>query len=202
MSDKFDSSHLENRSLDKDFSVSPNISFSATIDLTYKLLERLEHTHDNDDSLITSIIAQLLQTRVGARGFLATYLTYGGAIADNPPTAFIEALQTAPTLVADLMVKNLAMSSAMIIAHQRKNDLENVSGSQRVQNRTRELIAALSTQELSGAIKAMLSSLKGLSEQYRAFFQQQQYDAEQRHEIQRVLTALIATRKDVTNERT
>ena len=47
---------------------------------------------------------------------------------------------------SELLVKNLAMSSAMVIAHRHNHDAENVAGSQRVCQRTGNLIQQLDLQ--------------------------------------------------------
>ncbi|MEB3211867.1 MAG: hypothetical protein VKL39_10960 [Leptolyngbyaceae bacterium] len=182
------------RELTHDIGSTPdNLSFADTIAFTQTLLAHLENDPTDAESnshTIAQTIAHLLSSKAGARGFLATYLTYDGAIADQPPDSIINGLRAKPDIVADMMVKNLAMSSAMAIAHQRNQDEEHAKGSRRVQQRTRHLIEMLETAELGGAIREMVSSLEGTSSYYQPFLEQQRYDTEQREALKTVFKAI------------
>ncbi|MEO1519330.1 MAG: hypothetical protein AAFU78_00960 [Cyanobacteria bacterium J06633_2] len=172
-------------------------SFSDAIAMTQALLRELENKQSNEkpddranDLAIAQTVTQLMSTKASARGFLATLLTYDGAIVDHPPAGIIEGLQAQPEQSADLIAKNLAMSSAMVVVHQRNHDHENFAGSRRVQQRTRQLIEQLSMIELNQAIDEMISSLDGTSDRYQPFFYQQSYDNEQREELKKVFESL------------
>jgi hypothetical protein len=171
------------------------LSFSDAIALTQRLLSQLEHESADtplDHQAIAHTVAELLSTKVGGRGFLATYLTYDGAIVNNPPIAIIDGLRRHPVQVADLMIKNLAMSSAMAIVHRRNHDTENLQGSLQVQQRAQHLILTLSDIELVKAITDMISSLNGESQRYQDFLKRQAYDSEQRAELTQILTSMAA----------
>lgn len=180
----------------KDGYIPTDMSFEAAIDLTHQLLTHLAHTDPEDSNSIISSLSQLIQTKRGARGFFVAYLTSANPIADQPHPLIIEALQTEAVIVADLIVKNLAMSSAMASVHERQGNLENLHGSKQVQERTYHLIMALQMQEIEDHMNAMLSSLHENTGVYQSFFKQQNYDTEQLEAIRLTFETLMNSRDD------
>ena len=69
-------------------------------------------------------------------------------LADAPSTPIIKALQSAPHAIAELLVKNLAMSTAMAISHRRADNEEQAQGSDRVARRTATLIEKVELAEV------------------------------------------------------
>ena len=98
--------------MNANLAVPANITFEQAIDLSQSLLDAMV-----DERLAASqtqtTIADLVATENGARGFFVTYLGDRRSQFDLPSDAVVAALKTAPAIVAELLVKNLAMSSAM-----------------------------------------------------------------------------------------
>ncbi|NJO71251.1 MAG: hypothetical protein HC825_05270, partial [Oscillatoriales cyanobacterium RM1_1_9] len=122
--------------------VPDDISFEQAIQLTQELLQRWEPGKISEVEL-EQWMTDLMKTQNGARGFFVTALSDARNIFDPPTPALIKGLKSSPARVGELMTKNLAMSSAMIIHHQRHQDLDLAQGSENVRSRSQQLIQAL-----------------------------------------------------------
>jgi hypothetical protein len=167
----------------------PPLSFEAAIALAQGLLAAPPHP----DALQTAI-TELVQTDNGARGFFVTWLTGDSPLADQPPAAVLTALKTAPERVAELLTKNLAMSTAMEITHLRQQAPEQAAGSARVQQRTRHLIQLLQAElpVLTDCLQELATSVTPADGgKYQGFLQRWGYDLEQRQAIQAVVAQVL-----------
>ncbi|MEG5140049.1 hypothetical protein QUB52_24040 [Microcoleus sp. A6-C6] len=158
---------------------SESITFEGAIELTQSLLSEIE-AHRLSQAQIEQAVASLVKTPNGARGFFVTYLTDEGKVADSPSPGVIEALRSTPEIVAELLVKNLAMSAAMVVYHSRHQSEERAAGSARVQGRSRNLIQILQMPACQTVASQMLASLQSASGEYEEFFQRWGYDDEQK----------------------
>ena len=158
--------------------------FGTAIALAQELLA-LEPTE-----AVAEAIAQLVASRDGARGFFVTYLTAAEDWADRPSAALIAALRSQPTFVEDLMVRNLAMSTAMVLTHQRNNDPEMAAQSQRVSRRSVQHLQLLRSPSLQQQLQDLLQSATGTGV-YDDFLDRWGYDAEQRAAIATAITPLL-----------
>lgn len=165
------------------------VSFEQAIALTQSLLTQIDQ-QALTPAAIEAAVAALVQTENGARGFFVTYLTDQRSPADFPHPAIVQALKTAPDQVADLLVKNLAMSSAMAVTHRRNQSEELAQGSDHVRSRTACLMQVLQMAAVTRQAKQLHQSLTGVGE-YSAFLDRWGYDAEQRQTIQQALTEAI-----------
>lgn len=159
-----------------------SVTFEEAIALTQSLMSQMEAGEVSQPE-IAEAIAQLVKTENGARGFFVTYLTSEGTLADNPSPEVIQALQSSPDTVAELLVKNLAMSSAIAVAHRRDGNEEIAQGSDRVRSRTAHLIEQVNlpqVRELALALHQSAATGKGI---YKTFLQRWGYDAQQREVI-------------------
>jgi hypothetical protein len=136
-----------------------------------------------DDAQLETEIAALIQTQNGARGFFVCFLTGDWQLADAPSTGVIRSLQSVPKAIAELLVKNLAMSTAMAITHQRAGNLEQAAGSERVAKRTALLIEKVDLAEVQKIAAQMQTSAISGHGEYAAFLEKWGYDAEQKQEI-------------------
>jgi hypothetical protein len=143
---------------------------------------------DSDDLQLESEISALVQTANGARGFFVCFLTGEWRLADAPSTHVIKALQSAPTAIAELLVKNLAMSTAMAIFHRRAGNEELAQGSDRVARRTALLIGKVKLAEVDEIAMQMSDSAISNYGNYTNFLEKWGYDAEQKQAIANVLT--------------
>jgi len=171
--------------------VPDNVTFENAIALTQDLIAKLDNNGINPQQLQDTISA-LVATANGARGFFVTYLTADSPVADTPSAAVLAGLNTAPELVSELLVKNVAMSTAMAITHRRQSNERMAQGSDRVQRRSIDLIQKLNNEYLQEKAQQMReSALTGKGEAEVAFFERWGYDDEQRSAIAQNLEAVI-----------
>lgn len=166
------------------------LSFEQAIAATYSLLDQLEQGAIAPEDLESSLAA-LVATENGARGFFVTYLSDERSLADQASPAILRALQASPEIVSELLVKNLAMSSAMAIAHRRNADEDLVQGSERVRSRTATLIQQLQLPLVADKARQLHESATTGTGHYKAFLDRWGYDAEQRQEIQSVIERVM-----------
>jgi hypothetical protein len=159
--------------------ISDSITFEEAINFTQSLLEAIDTEKINDRELETTL-TKLIATMNGARGFFVTYLTADYPWVDAPSPAIIKALQTSPETVAELMVKNLVMSTGMVITHERNGDAEMAANSQKVARRSVNLISKLELDILNLKLKQMGESLSKNLGEYQEFLDKWQYDDEQK----------------------
>jgi hypothetical protein len=164
------------------------MTFEEAIAYTETLLSRQEL----EDGQLEIEIAKLVQTQNGARGFFVCFLTGEWQLADAPSPEIIRALQSAPEAIAELLVKNLVMSTAMAIDHQRVDNTAQAQGSDRVARRTALLIAKLDLLEVRTIAKKIRESAIFNTGEYVAFLEKWGYDAEQKQAIAHVLTHVFA----------
>jgi hypothetical protein len=170
------------------------MTFERAIAITDELIE-------NSDRLtpetIQQRIADLVSTENGARGFFVTYLTSDRPFAEVPTGETLAALAVSPAIVGELLVKNLAMSTAMAFHHRRNAEEENALGSDRVRQRTSQLIRSLSLPEITEKLYRLQESLENGGGDYEKFLDRWGYDREQRQAIAQV-TRTQVTRTQVT----
>ena len=169
---------------------SESITFEGAIELTQSLLSLIE-AGQLSEADIEQAVRSLVKTQNGARGFFVTYLTDDRQEADHPSPGVVEALRSAPEIVAELLVKNLAMSSAMIVYHSRHQSEEKAAGSARVQKRSRNLIQILQMPACQTIGSQMLESLQNAKGAYEELFQRWGYDDEQKLAISSAVRSAI-----------
>ncbi|MGG6292918.1 hypothetical protein ACQ4M4_00725 [Leptolyngbya sp. AN02str] len=158
------------------------ITFEGAIALTQSLMAQMDASAISETDL-RQTVAQLVATENGARGFFVAYLTDERSLADQPSAGLIEALRSSPTIVSDLLVKNLAMSAAMAIAHRRNQNESMAQGSDRVRSRTTELIQQLNLSAIADKLTQLQTTLATGSGDYEPFLTRWNYDDEQRQVI-------------------
>lgn len=166
------------------------VTFERAIALTQNLLVQLEQGLPEPE--IQAAITTLVSTENGARGFFVTYLTDDRPFADQPSDAIIQALQTSPAIVSELLVKNLAMSAGMAIAHRRNSNEDMAQGSDRVQRRTANLIQRVQLPEVAQKSAQLQASAETGVGEYQTFLERWGYDAEQRQQIAQVMGSISA----------
>lgn len=159
-----------------------NLSFEEALNVAQTLLDRAVRGEISPPQL-QQTIAQLVATENGARGFFVMYLSDPRSQMEDYTDLVVAALQTSPDVISSLLVKNLAMSTAMILTHQRNQKAELVSGSEQVRSRSLKLIQQLQTPQLQAQIQALGHSVATATGDYQAFLERWQYDTEQRQAI-------------------
>jgi hypothetical protein len=170
---------------------SETITFERAIELTQSLLSEIEADRLSEAE-IEQAVSSLVKTSNGARGFFVTYLTDDRLLADRPSSGVLDALQQAPEIVAELLVKNLAMSAAMVVHHSREQNEEMAASSARVQGRSRLLIQTLQLPACQTLAQQMLASLQDGGGEYESFFRRWGYDGEQKVAISSALQEAMA----------
>lgn len=160
------------------------MTFEEAISYTETLLSR----SDLDDAQLQAEITNLVKTSNGARGFFVCFLTGAWELADNPSPAIIQALQAEPKAISELLVKNLAMSTAMAITHRRNGNPDQANDSDRVAKRTALLIEKVDLPEVRAIAKQMQDSAIANNGEYATFLEKWGYDAEQKQAIANVLS--------------
>ncbi|MCM1982740.1 hypothetical protein [Lyngbya confervoides] len=166
----------------------PHASFETVLEATQQFLHALE-AQSLGDADIQAGVVHLLSLPAGPRGFFATLLTSDGPVAEAPPAALLAALGSHPETVADLLVKNLAMSTAMRVQHQRQGKTDLVQGSAQVQRRSQTLLLALKTVEIQQHLQDMLQP----SQAYAAFLDRWGYDVPQKQAIATAVAQVLQT---------
>lgn len=163
-----------------------SISFEEAIAYTHTLLLRADELSDRE---FQKAISDLIATANGARGFFVSYLTEDWEISDRQIEAIIAAIESAPLLASELLVKNLSMSTAMAIAHRRAGNDTQAAGSDRVARRSTALMRSANLDEIERIAAQMQYSAQTGEGEYADFLQKWGYDAEQRVAIDMALLA-------------
>ena len=112
------------------------------------------------DEVISDRIGELIKTVEGARGFFVVSLSIDCPLMDRLPDALIFQLRSAGEIVVDLTVKNLAMSSAMVITHRNNKDPQEIQ-SERIKIRCIELLKLLDPTQVKKRLEVLLEATKG-----------------------------------------
>jgi hypothetical protein len=175
---------------DSSISIPENITFEQGIETTQLLLNKLEE-NSLSEAEIEKVITELVKTQNGARGFFVTYLTDARPGFDQPMTPILQALETSPEIVSDLLVKNVAMSAAMVVYHHRHNNLEMQESSQQVVQRSSNLIQQLNFSLLRSRLQQLFNSVQTGAGSYQDFLERWKYDSEQLAAIVKILERLL-----------
>ena len=170
--------------------VPAKIKFDAAIDLTQSFLTQL-NKNELTSGQILEFVSALIQTSNGARGFFVTYLTAKDPICDEPQPEIITAISAHPDIAADLLVKNIAMSTAQQLYHQRRSDSEMMSSSATVAARTTKIIKQLNLPQIQEMCRELVSTITTGAGSYTEFLTRWGYDDEQKQSIYRIVSELI-----------
>ncbi|MCT7990391.1 hypothetical protein [Laspinema olomoucense] len=170
--------------------VPDSVSFPEAIALTQSFLEQMA-TGALSETEIAQVTENLVRTENGARGFFVTYLSDEGTLPDRPSPGIFQGLGSSEEIVSELMVKNLAMSSAMVIAHRRSGDETTAQGSERVRDRSTVIIQTLALPTMHRKIESLLETIRSGTGSYQSFLERWKYDAEQKAAIATALQAVL-----------
>ncbi|MFM8525579.1 MAG: hypothetical protein ACKOCM_08175 [Cyanobacteriota bacterium] len=158
---------------------------AAALSLSARWLQEWENGELSDE-VLADRLAPLVAQRDGARGFFVVALAGDSVLLDRLPDVVLLSLRQAGAGVVDLTVRNLAMSTAMVLHHGRQGDQEQQGRSERVQVRALELLRQLEPQLVKQRLEQLLSGTRGEGED-QAFLDRWGYDAEQRAAIARAV---------------
>lgn len=181
-------------------SIPNDVTFEQAIAFTQSLLSQMEQGQiPESDILVTS--QKLVSTMTGARGFFVSYLTDDRPLADRPSAAILAALTTSPEIVAELLVKNLAMSSAMVLTHRRRHDETMAKQSEQVRERSSQLIISLGLPTLFEKLEELMVTIQTGKGIYQSFLDRWHYDSEQRSAIAKAIAQVQVGLTSGTNQR-
>jgi len=163
-------------------------TFQQAMEITAQWLALWEHGELSDE-VLADRVAELVASRDGARGFFVVSLAGDCPLMDRLPETLLLQLRLAGEGVVDLSARNLAMSTAMALHHQRAGDSSQQGASERVQARCTELLRSLEPQAVKERLEILLAATAGQGEDV-AFLDRWGYDAEQRSSIAAAIEAV------------
>ncbi|MGD1921363.1 MAG: hypothetical protein ACFCAD_22205 [Pleurocapsa sp.] len=167
-----------------------SLSFSQAIQATQSLIEKM-NSQQLQETDIEQEISNIVNTKNGGRGFFVAYLTSELSLPDNPSKGIINGLKSSVDVVSELLVKNLAMSSAMTVTHSRNKDISNVRGSQKVCRRTTNLIQKIELDSIKQELEKLRNTIINKDGEYNDFLERWEYDVEQKKAIQEAITNIL-----------
>ena len=153
-------------------------NFQQAMEITAAWLQQWENEEISDE-----VLAELVASRDGARGFFVVSLAGDSALMDRLPDAVVGQLRHAGEPVVDLSVRNLAMSTAMALQHRRSGDQAQQAGSERVTVRCIELLRLLDPALVKERLEQLLAAALDNTGEDVAFLEKWGYDADQRKAI-------------------
>ena len=163
------------------------LSFAEAINRTEVLLEQWQVGAMGAEALAQQL-AGLLASANGRRGFFVVALAGSSPVLDPPTRPVLELLHRGGEAVVDLVVRNLAMGTAMALAHQRQGHGEQAKGSLQVQRRAQALLTQLDPPAVRQRLDQLLAATGGNGADM-AFLERWNYDAAQRQAIAQVAEA-------------
>jgi hypothetical protein len=163
-------------------------TFQQAMEITAQWLALWENGELSDE-VLSDRVAELVASRDGARGFFVVSLAGDSPLMDRLPDPVVLALRQAGDGVVDLSARNLAMSTAMALHHQRNGDAGQQGGSERVQLRCTELLRLLEPSAVKERLETLLEATDGRGEDV-AFLDRWGYDADQRAAIAEAVLAV------------
>ncbi|MDC3232446.1 hypothetical protein OA981_02755 [Prochlorococcus sp. AH-716-A09] len=126
-------------------------------------------------------VAELIKTKNGLRGFFAYALSDQDCyLLDKLPFSVVFKFQEGGNDVVEIIVKNLIMSSAQVVAHERENNLEYKSNSENISERCKSILRVLDTKSVTKNINQIMNDLDNLG---NSFDNSKKYDDKQKEFI-------------------
>ncbi len=133
------------------------------------------------DEVLADRVAELIKTKNGLRGFFAYALSDRDCyLLDKLPSSIIFMLTNGGEEVVEILVKNLLMSSAQIIVHQREKNIEYKLSSENISERCKGILRVLETKLVTRTINKILKDLDSLG---NSFDHSTKYDDQQKEFI-------------------
>jgi len=130
------------------------------------------------DEVLADRIKELLKTKNGTRGFFAYALSDSKCtLLDKLPTSLIFILRERGDHIVEITIKNLFMSSAQILNHQKNKNFEYAEISSNISDRCINILKELDTKLVTKKIKKMLSEIDNMG---NSFDNEVKYSSEQK----------------------
>ena len=135
------------------------------------------------DEVLADRIKELIKSKRGTRGFFAYALSDSECgLLDKLPSSIIFTLRESGEHIVEITVKNLFMSSAQIVNHQKAKNFEYAERSHNISERCINLLKELDTKLVTKKINKMLSEIDNMG---NSFDNAVKYSAEQKSFIRK-----------------
>ncbi|WP_269623299.1 hypothetical protein [Prochlorococcus marinus] len=141
------------------------------------------------DEVLADRVSELLESRNGSRGFFAFSLSSNSPLMDRLPDVLIFHLREAGEIVVDLIVKNLAMSTAMAWHHKLDKKPDQQAASENIKRRCIELLRLLEPHSVKKRLESLLEGTKGKGKDLD-FLTRWNYDDAQKKEIAKAILSV------------
>ncbi len=133
------------------------------------------------EEVLADRIAELIKTKNGLRGFFAYALSDQDCyLLDKLPFQVVFKLTESGKDVVEIIVKNLIMSSAQIVVHEREGNMEYKINSDNISERCKSILRVLETNLVTQTINKIIRNLDNLG---NSFDNSIKYDEEQKEFI-------------------
>ena len=133
------------------------------------------------EEVLADRVSELIKTKNGLRGFFAYALSDQDCyLLDKLPFSVSFKFQEGGNDVVEIIVKNLIMSSAQIVAHERENNLEYKTNSENISERCKSILRVLDTKSVTNNINQIMNDLDNLG---NSFDNSKKYDDKQKEFI-------------------
>lgn len=156
-----------------------SLSFPQAISATQSLIDQMQAGKISEIE-IQQAVSVILSAKNGGRGFFVSYLTSDESIVENPSIGVINGLKSSLEISRELLVKNLAMSSAMVVTHSQNNDLQSIEDSKRVCQRTTNLIQQINSESIQEELQELCTTIDNGDGKYQEFLERWQYNSKQK----------------------
>lgn len=164
-------------------------TFQQAMEITAQWLGLWENGELSDE-VLADRVGELVASRDGGRGFFVVSLVGDCPLMDRLPEALVLQLRAAGEGVVDLTARNLAMSTAMALHHQRAGDPAQQGSSERVSARCTELLRQLEPDAVKTRLETLLAAARDGAGDDVAFLDRWGYDAEQKAAIAAAIEAV------------
>ena len=160
--------------------ISQNPSFIQSINIAKDWCTEWEEDLLSDE-VLADRIKELLNTKSGTRGFFAYALSDSNCtLLDKLPSSLLFTLRERGEYIVEITIKNLFMSSAQIINHQKNKNFDYAARSNNISDRCISLLRALDTKLVTKKINKMLSEIDTMG---NSFDNKIKYSEEQKNFI-------------------
>tara|TARA_B100000212_G_scaffold302548_1_gene248871 strand:- start:8 stop:535 length:528 start_codon:yes stop_codon:yes gene_type:complete len=119
------------------------------------------------DEVLADRIKELLKTKCGTRGFFAYTLSDSKCtLLDKLPSSLIFTLREGGEQIVDITIKNLFMSSAQILNHQKNKNFEYAQRSNNISDRCINLLKTLETKLVTEKINKMILKIDNMGNSF------------------------------------
>ena len=137
-------------------------SFIQSINITKSWCKEWEEGLLSDEVFSDRVI-ELIKTKIGLRGFFAYTLSdFNCTLLDKLPYSFVFKLREKGESVVEITIKNLIMSSAQVINHQRDKNNDYAEASKNISFRCINLLRDLDTKLVSSHMNKIIENLDNM----------------------------------------